>query len=317
MLKAWLELARISNLPTIWTNVLAAWVVAYGGFQYAQLAALMVGGSLVYTAGMILNDAADVGFDRTYRPERPIPSGRVSAKTAWMVGMALLLGGAVVLLMGGRANVWLVAALIAAIVAYDLYHKPWAGSVVIMGACRTLLYLVAGYAATGGRRFVNGGGTGEAAGWRMSQDGQFCLPALSWGSFESLIVHALVIGCYIVGLTLVARQESRRTGASSGWALWFARGLLYSPGILAAGWIAFGGPLLNVALVAAFAGMVALAMRRMRWGGPGVGDAVGLLLAGIVIVDALAIASVDPYLGLVCAVGAPALRLWQRKIAAT
>jgi 4-hydroxybenzoate polyprenyltransferase len=28
---AWLELARVSNLPTVWSNVLAAWLVSGAG----------------------------------------------------------------------------------------------------------------------------------------------------------------------------------------------------------------------------------------------------------------------------------------------
>lgn len=104
MLRSWLELSRVSNLPTVWTNVLAGWLLA-GGLpgQWQPLAWLMAGGSLMYTAGMILNDAADVRWDRQHRRERPIPSGRVSPGTAWAVGLVLLAGGAAVV-------VWLAGA---------------------------------------------------------------------------------------------------------------------------------------------------------------------------------------------------------------
>ena len=94
MLRPWLELARVSNLPTVWTNVLAGWLLGFGRWEWQPLAWLLVGGSLMYTAGMILNDAADVRWDRENRKERPIPNGSVSLASAWSVGLAMLLGGA-------------------------------------------------------------------------------------------------------------------------------------------------------------------------------------------------------------------------------
>ncbi len=52
-------------------------------------------------------------------------------------------------------------------------------------------------------------------------------------------------------------------------------------------------------------------------GGPSIGRGVGWLLAGIVIVDALAVATVSVPLALLFACLAPVLRFWQRWVAAT
>ena len=46
-------------------------------------------------------------------------------------------------------------------------------------------------------------------------------------------------------------------------------------------------------------------------------DSVGLLLAGIVLVDALTVATADLYAPFAFVAGFPLLLLWQRKIAAT
>ena len=142
MLRALLELSRVSNLPTVWTNVLAAWILASGkDWQWTPaLGWLLLGASLIYSAGMILNDACDVAWDREHRKERPIPSGRIGLKTVWIIGLVWLLGGYALMVFAGGASWKITALLVAAVVAYDVYHKPWAGSVVIMGACRTLLY---------------------------------------------------------------------------------------------------------------------------------------------------------------------------------
>ena len=66
-----LVLARISNVPTVWSNCFAASLLA-GGTSGSRLALLCLGATLLYTGGMFLNDAVDQVFDRQYRPERPI-----------------------------------------------------------------------------------------------------------------------------------------------------------------------------------------------------------------------------------------------------
>src|ERR1700742_2288144 len=100
MFRSWLEIARLSNLPTAWSNMLAAWILAGGKWEFAPLAWLLAGGSLLYTGGMILNDAADVRYDRTQRPERPIPSGRIQAWQAWTVGLLGMAVGFAMLVKG-------------------------------------------------------------------------------------------------------------------------------------------------------------------------------------------------------------------------
>ena len=70
--RAYLLLARISNLPTVWTNVLAAYVVA--GASRESLPIASIAASLFYTAGMFLNDAFDAPFDAQARADRPIPT---------------------------------------------------------------------------------------------------------------------------------------------------------------------------------------------------------------------------------------------------
>ena len=71
-LRALLVLGRVSNLPTVWSNCLAAWWLAGGG-TVERLPFLLLGATLLYTGGMFLNDAFDADFDNQYRKERPIP----------------------------------------------------------------------------------------------------------------------------------------------------------------------------------------------------------------------------------------------------
>ena len=54
-----LRLGRISNLPTVWTNVLAGALLAGGGLADVRVPLLMLALSMFYLGGMFLNDAFD------------------------------------------------------------------------------------------------------------------------------------------------------------------------------------------------------------------------------------------------------------------
>lgn len=302
-MKPWLHLARISNLPTVWTNVTAAWLLSGGGLEDARLYWLILAGSLLYTGGMILNDAADVKFDRKHRPERPIPSGLVSAKAAWSVGVGMLLIGAWLAIGKGWAHPLFIAGLLVCIVFYDLYHKPWAGSVFVMGACRTMLVCMAGSARLASLVF-------EETGWlicspfRLEFDSLKYLPRL-------VVIHALAVGIYTVALSMAARSGGRST----------VRFLLWVPllSLLSGKAVEMtfdsAKPLALFVVLAAFALLVVSAQVRLRNGR--IDAAVGLLLAGFVIADALAICTTSPVLALFLVAAAPLLRFWQRWVAAT
>ncbi|MBE2284657.1 MAG: UbiA family prenyltransferase [Prosthecobacter sp.] len=288
-MKPWLQLARISNLPTVWTNVTAAWLLAGGEWADARLYWLIFAGSLLYTGGMILNDAADVKFDREHRQERPIPAGQVGLGMAWSVGGGFLAAGIVIACLHG-AQVGTTLGLVAAILFYDLYHKPWAGSVLVMGACRALLYLMAASAAS-------------------SVPGQ---PGYA------VLMAALALGSYVVGITLAARLEHKQKGVLPLLSSLTALILLIQPGVLCVTRVVIGGgDEWQYLILIVFALWVLHALNTLRRGGPHIGRAVGLLLAGIAVVDALAVAAVSVPLALAFAALAPLLRLWQRWIAAT
>ena len=85
-----LRLGRVSNLPTVWTNALAGIVLAGGHVADPRTLPLIAAFSLFYVAGMYLNDAYDAEIDARERPERPIPSGRVSAETVFTAGFAMM-----------------------------------------------------------------------------------------------------------------------------------------------------------------------------------------------------------------------------------
>jgi len=187
-LRAWLELTRGANLPTVWSNLLVGWLLAVAsgatldGASFPTLGAALLGATFLYTAGMFLNDAADAGWDRSHRPERPIASGRIPLAQVAVAGATLLLLGVAAFLRVTPAALAAALVLAALILAYTRWHKsrpavaPW-----LMGACRAALPLI-GFATAGS---IPGGDA----------------PGL-------LLAHALALGLATAGISLLARHES-------------------------------------------------------------------------------------------------------------
>src|SRR5437762_1163616 len=108
-----LILGRVSNLPTVWSNCLAGWLLGGGG-DSLRLVQLCAGTTLLYLGGMFLNDAFDAQFDQQHRRDRPIPSGLVSQEDVWRWGIGLLVLGFLPLLVLGMTTSILTLLLIGA-----------------------------------------------------------------------------------------------------------------------------------------------------------------------------------------------------------
>jgi 4-hydroxybenzoate polyprenyltransferase len=144
-LRVYAELARVSNLPTCISNTLVGCALGARSelFPWASVPPIAAGICLLYVAGMVMNDIFDRRVDWIERPERPIPSGRVSLLEAWsFAGMAILVGLGLLSNTSTRA-LDVALPLVACIVLYDLLHKRYSWSIVLMGVCRGMVYLVA------------------------------------------------------------------------------------------------------------------------------------------------------------------------------
>ncbi len=134
-LRAALELVRAPATLSVPGDTMAGAALAGRGGTPALAAASV----LLYWAGMALNDWADRDIDAVERPERPIPSGRISANQALGIAAGLTGAGiAVAAAAGGKKGFAIASLLGAAVWAYDMGLKHTPAGPASMAACRTL-----------------------------------------------------------------------------------------------------------------------------------------------------------------------------------
>lgn len=180
-----LKLVRAPAGFTALSNILAASVLMTNGQITVELLYLLLASVCFYFAGMTLNDCFDFKEDLAERPSRPIPSGNIPLRRAWMIGAGLMLVGLVLSFLFSTISGYVGLALCAAIIGYNGLIKEGLLGSFCMATCRYLNWLL-------GASFV----------------------ALSTQSF----LIALPIFAYITGLTYLSKQE---TTAENKNVIWF------------------------------------------------------------------------------------------------
>lgn len=137
---AYATLMRPANVVTAMADVLAG-AAAAGNAD--GLPGLLLSTTALYAGGVVLNDVFDAGLDAKERPERPIPSGRVSQREAAALGSALLVLGVLLAGLVSLVSLLVAAAVAATVLLYDAWakHHPLAGPLA-MGTCRGLNLLL-------------------------------------------------------------------------------------------------------------------------------------------------------------------------------
>ena len=277
-----LALARISNSPTVVSNVLAgaalAGAFASNNILSGSIAVVALAMVLFYTAGMYLNDLFDYTLDCHKRPERPLPQGFVSRSEATITALALLAGGSGLLWIIGPRPFLCGLLLIALIVCYDRWHKRNPLSPLLMALCRVMVYIIA-FIASSTRQ--------------------------SLSSWPTLFVPACLLGIYVVGLTAIARMEGM-SGSQAGRENWSSAVLLVP--IVYIVYSLYGRQhlslltlllaLLCIAWVVYSLTLLYSPTQRQ------VGRCVRQLIAGIALIDALVLATTGSIFGVLLALGA-------------
>jgi len=252
------KLGRVSNLPTVWSNVFAG--VALGGAAIAPAGVfiLVLAMSLVYTAGMFFNDFFDEDFDREQRPGRPLPAGETDSGSVRFWAMAMLL--VALLLLGinvsfAAIETWyplIAGALLCALVLlYDAWHKANPLGPLLMGLCRGMVYVSAA----------------------LYVSPQFSPP---------LVIATACLTAWVLGLTMVAKRKNVFAG-------FIVLCAAVNVVIFCAAGDAFGLPQLTILSVASVM-LVYVFVYLCRYGK--YWNPVTLLIASISLLDALVIVSV-------------------------
>ncbi|MBI2396071.1 MAG: UbiA family prenyltransferase [Deltaproteobacteria bacterium] len=253
--RTYVRLGRVSNLPTVFTDVVAAVILAGAAPTVAVLAPLVLAHAAFYVGGMFLNDAFDREIDARERPERPIPAGEIGAWEVFAVGFGLLAlgcaGVAAASLATGRGLLPIASSVTlgATIVLYDIWHKGNPLSPLIMAACRVLVFVTSALVVSG----------------------SVAMP---------VIVGATCLGAYLVGLTWAAKQEKLPELGSLAPLV-----LLWAPLLFTFG---AARTLAGAAVVLAFAAWTAQATAWMVH--RRTGQAVAAMTAGISLLDAALVA---------------------------
>jgi len=187
-LRDYLELMRLPNVFTSMADVAMGFLFVRDLVTAADvwlLALLLGSSSLLYLAGVVLNDVFDLELDSRERPFRPLPSGRISLGAARWFGWGLLFAGAVLgfvaaFLISNILPATIVVILVTSILIYDAGLKSTVIGPILMGACRMFNVFLGMSAA---------GGAFAAEHWTV----------------------AGAIGLYITGVTWFARTENTRS----------------------------------------------------------------------------------------------------------
>ena len=276
-LKDHLALARISNSPTVASNVLAGAALASGLAQPGAVLLLALALVLFYTAGMYLNDLMDYDHDLEAQPERPLAAGKVSRDAALTLTVALFVVGSFLLAFAGIAPLLSGVILVGLIVLYDAWHKTNPLSPLVMASTRVMVYVTA---------FL----------------------AFSFQVSASLAIWSALLALYIVGLTYLAKMESR-----PGFARYWPALALALPAIYAASQVDAWG----LILLLLFVGWVSFCLY-LVYVKRSFGAAIGSLIAGVSLLDALVLMVMGSTVGVVFALLAFGLTLFfQRYIKGT
>lgn len=153
-LRSYAELMRLPNVFTALADVAMGFLFVQSAnwrwdpwWDSWALGMLLTASAVLYIAGVILNDVFDLETDQRERPERPLPSGRISSASASRLGWRLLvlgvaLGTGAGLFVGHLWSGSVAAMLATSILLYDAWLKRTPLGPLAMGACRTLNVLL-------------------------------------------------------------------------------------------------------------------------------------------------------------------------------
>lgn len=187
-LMTWLQLVRLPTVFTALSNILCGFLITHR-LKVHELPLqrdlwLLLGATTgLYLGGMVLNDVFDAKIDAVERPERPIPSGRITRRTAGVFGALLMLAGVIAAAAVGQPALLIAAMIVPAVLLYNGVLKSTVVAPLGMGTCRFLNLML----------------------------GASAVPSIESLCHNVPLTAAGALGLYVIGVTLFARNEAGRS----------------------------------------------------------------------------------------------------------
>lgn len=135
----YLLIIRPANIVTAMADILAGTAISGLFFPsfWPSVLLLLLSTSCLYAGGIVFNDVFDADTDARERPERMIPSGRISIAQAMIYGLVLLGTGIVAAWLVGPVSAWIALGIALCALFYDriMKHHGFIGP-LFMGMCR-------------------------------------------------------------------------------------------------------------------------------------------------------------------------------------
>ena len=124
-IRDYLVLIRFPNLFTIPSNIIVGFsqLVLFPEAGMENLLLLMTTSILLYVVGIIINDYRDLEIDRKERPDRPLPAGKISPRSALAFVFVATISAIFLATLVGIPSVLLAVILLITIIAYDCWLK--------------------------------------------------------------------------------------------------------------------------------------------------------------------------------------------------
>ena len=138
-IKDYLALVRLPNLFTLPSNILVGMatvsLLAFTLTSFSQFLLLVTISVLLYCVGIVLNDLYDFDIDKKERPNRPLPSGKISRRSA-IVLVAIFSTLAIILSLQVSFSTLVISSILFSVIfGYDKYLKnTYAGPFTIASA---------------------------------------------------------------------------------------------------------------------------------------------------------------------------------------
>ncbi|WP_295606273.1 hypothetical protein [uncultured Lamprocystis sp.] len=137
-----LHLVRLPATFVVWSNILAAHLIATGGWpHWLVLIPQLAAGTALCWSGVVLKDCFPLRQGATGEPAGLLASGRISGQAAWVLGGGLMVLGLAFAALAGGASLRIAVALGLAIVAYHGFLKDTLLGPVIMGAIHYIQWM--------------------------------------------------------------------------------------------------------------------------------------------------------------------------------